>query len=75
MNSELWRYEICYDLLPNNFPTNWAEKVLFIGQTVLMFNSDPKEIIKKYDVFNEDEKHYYKGKQKSHKRKQGSSLD
>ncbi|CAO1425686.1 unnamed protein product [Diamesa serratosioi] len=44
--SDLWHYEISYNMLPHYFNKNWAEKVLFIGQTVLMFNSDPREVLK-----------------------------
>lgn len=46
ISTDLWHYEISYDMLPHYFNKNWAEKVLFIGQTVLMFNSDPREILK-----------------------------
>lgn len=44
VNLDLWHYEINFDMLPHYFPRSWAEKVLFIGQTVLMFNSDPREL-------------------------------
>lgn len=40
---EMWHYEICFEMLPHYFSPSWAEKVLFIGQTVLMFNSPPRE--------------------------------
>lgn len=40
-NADLWRYEIDYDLLPPYFTPQWAEKVRFIGQTVVTFNLDP----------------------------------
>ncbi|XP_058057258.1 gamma-tubulin complex component 4 homolog [Anopheles bellator] len=43
INSELWRYEIRHEMLPYYFPASWAEKVLFVGQTVLMFNFDPRQ--------------------------------
>lgn len=43
VNLDLWQYEINHEILPYYFPKSWAEKVLFIGQTVLMFNSDPRE--------------------------------
>lgn len=43
VNAELWHYDINYDMLPHYFPKSWAEKVLFIGQTVLMLNSDPRD--------------------------------
>ncbi|XP_017482744.1 PREDICTED: gamma-tubulin complex component 4 homolog isoform X2 [Rhagoletis zephyria] len=38
--ADIWRYEICYELLPHYLPTGWAEKVLFIGQTILIFKAD-----------------------------------
>lgn len=41
--TELWRYEICYEMLPQYLTPTWAEKVLFIGQTVVMFNCDPQK--------------------------------
>lgn len=44
VNLDLWHYEINFEMLPCYFPRSWAEKVLFIGQTVLMFNSDPREL-------------------------------
>ncbi|XP_019541203.3 gamma-tubulin complex component 4 homolog [Aedes albopictus] len=43
INTELWRYEIRHEILPYYFPTSWAEKVLFVGQTVLMLNCDPRD--------------------------------
>ncbi|KAG5673736.1 hypothetical protein PVAND_003756 [Polypedilum vanderplanki] len=35
----LWQYDINFDMLPHYFPKSWAEKVLFIGRTVLTLNS------------------------------------
>lgn len=43
INADLWHYDINYDMLPHYFPKSWAEKVLFVGQTVLMLNSDPRD--------------------------------
>uniref|UniRef100_A0A182IW86 Gamma-tubulin complex component n=1 Tax=Anopheles atroparvus TaxID=41427 RepID=A0A182IW86_ANOAO len=43
INSELWRYEIRHEMLPYYFPASWAEKVLFVGQTVLMCHFDPRQ--------------------------------
>ncbi|XP_053673038.1 gamma-tubulin complex component 4 homolog [Anopheles nili] len=43
INSELWRYEIRSEMLPYYFPASWAEKVLFVGQTVLMCHFDPRQ--------------------------------
>ncbi|XP_058124965.1 gamma-tubulin complex component 4 homolog [Anopheles ziemanni] len=43
INSELWRYEIRREMLPYYFPASWAEKVLFVGQTVLMCHFDPRQ--------------------------------
>ncbi|XP_050077182.1 gamma-tubulin complex component 4 homolog [Anopheles maculipalpis] len=45
INSELWRYEIRREMLPYYFPASWAEKVLFVGQTVLMCHFDPRQQI------------------------------
>lgn len=41
--TEMWHYEICYEMLPHYFTHTWAENVLFIGQTVMMFNCDPRD--------------------------------
>uniref|UniRef100_A0A182P9Q0 Guanylate cyclase n=1 Tax=Anopheles epiroticus TaxID=199890 RepID=A0A182P9Q0_9DIPT len=43
INTELWRYEIRREMLPYYFPSSWAEKVLFVGQTVLMCHFDPRQ--------------------------------
>uniref|UniRef100_A0A182NUP1 Gamma-tubulin complex component n=1 Tax=Anopheles dirus TaxID=7168 RepID=A0A182NUP1_9DIPT len=43
INTELWRYEIRREMLPYYFPASWAEKVLFVGQTVLMCHFDPRQ--------------------------------
>lgn len=48
VNLDLWQYEINHEILPHYFPKSWAEKVLFIGQTVLMFNSDPRDASKDF---------------------------
>lgn len=40
INIELWQYDINFDMLPHYFARSWAEKVLFIGRTVLTLNSD-----------------------------------
>ncbi|XP_058447167.1 gamma-tubulin complex component 4 homolog [Malaya genurostris] len=50
INTELWRYEIRREILPYYFPASWAEKVLFIGQTVLMLNCDPRESSEKRSI-------------------------
>lgn len=66
-----WHFEIAFDLLPYHFPKRWAEKVLFVGQTVLMFNSDPREETKhkmyeseahrtKHSIWGEQEHIYFK---------------
>lgn len=43
INTDLWRYEINFDMLPHYFPKSWAEKVLFIGQTVIMLSSNDSD--------------------------------
>lgn len=50
INTELWRYEIRHEILPYYFPASWAEKVLFIGQTVLMLNCDPRDNTEKRTI-------------------------
>lgn len=47
INADLWHFEVCYEMLPPNFTPSWAEKVLFIGQTVRMLNADPRRLEKK----------------------------
>lgn len=53
VNTELWRYEVSYVLLPYYFPTTWAENVLLSGQTVLAFNSYPKDIHRRLESLDE----------------------
>lgn len=57
VNADLWQYQILYDLLPPNFPPSWAEKVLFIGQTVRMLNDDPRKTTKKLSIWNDDDQY------------------
>lgn len=57
VDSDLWQYQILYDLLPPNFPPSWAEKVLFIGQTVRMLNDDPRKGTKKISIWNDDDEY------------------
>lgn len=54
INTDLWHYEINFDILPHYFPKSWAEKVLFIGQTVLMLNSNPRDLA--HNMSNEEKK-------------------
>lgn len=49
VNTELWRYEVSVTMLPYYFPITWAENVLLTGQTVLTFNSNPKDITKRLE--------------------------
>lgn len=67
VNLDLWHYEINYTMLPHYFPRSWAEKVLFIGQTVLMFNSDPRESARNFAIdaefVEENKKHSVWGDQ------------
>lgn len=53
VNTELWRYEVSYVLLPYYFPPTWAENVLLCGQTVLAFNSYPKDIHRRLESLDE----------------------
>lgn len=55
VHSELWHYDIRYDMLPMNFSPSWAEKVLFIGQTVVMLSQDPREKSKRKTIWRDDE--------------------
>lgn len=51
VNADLWHYEVCYEMLPHYFTPSWAEKVLFIGQTVRMLNADPRKTTKQASVW------------------------
>lgn len=53
--SELWHYEIRYDMLPLNFSPSWAEKILFIGQTVVMLGGDPRDQSKRKTIWRDDD--------------------
>lgn len=53
INTELWRYEVAINMLPYYFPYTWAENVLMTGQTVLTFNSNPKDMAKKLDFMDD----------------------
>ncbi|KAJ6647446.1 Gamma-tubulin complex component 4 like [Pseudolycoriella hygida] len=55
VNSDLWRYEIWYEMLPHYLTPTWAGEVLFLGQTVVMFNMDRKEIEKHVRQSRDDE--------------------
>lgn len=55
VNADLWHYEVCYGMLPPNFTPSWAEKVLFIGQTVRMLNADPRRSDKKKSLWTNGE--------------------
>lgn len=57
VSSDLWQYQIAYELLPPNFTPSWAEKTLFIGQTVRMLNDDPRRIAKKMSIWNDDDQY------------------
>lgn len=54
VNADLWHYEVCYEMLPPYSTPSWAEKVLFIGQTVRMLNSDPRKKAKRASVWEEE---------------------
>lgn len=82
LNLDLWHYEINFDMLPHYFPRSWAEKVLFVGQTVLMFNSDPRELTRdftsdadlvaeKQSVWGDQEQMFF---QKFHELQEGDKL-
>lgn len=56
-NIALWRFQIVYSKIPPIFSTSFAEKVLFIGQTVRMLIDDPRKTAKKVSVWNYDDEH------------------
>lgn len=53
--TDIWRYEICYELLPHYLSSSWAEKILFIGQTVLIFQVDANKLNKNAQIWNKSE--------------------
>lgn len=53
--TDIWRYEICYEFLPHYLSSSWAEKVLFIGQTVLIFKVDANKLNKNAQIWNKTE--------------------
>lgn len=55
VNTDLWRYEIWYEMLPNYLTPTWAGEVLFLGQTVVMFNMDRREIDKHVKIVRDDD--------------------
>lgn len=54
-NSNLWQYQISYTMIPSNFTVSWAEKVLFIGQTVRMLFDDPNKSAMKASIWNDED--------------------
>ncbi|XP_037882972.1 gamma-tubulin complex component 4 homolog isoform X2 [Glossina fuscipes] len=58
--ADIWRYEICYDLLPQYLSSSWAEKVLFIGQTVLIFKVNSHKSNKGVHTWNKTENNLFK---------------
>ncbi|XP_055851463.1 gamma-tubulin complex component 4 homolog [Episyrphus balteatus] len=52
--AEIWRYDIAYEFLPHYLSSAWAEKVLFIGQTVLIFKVDKNRLNKNAEMWNID---------------------
>ncbi|XP_013116270.2 gamma-tubulin complex component 4 homolog [Stomoxys calcitrans] len=61
--ADIWRYEVCYELLPSYLSFVWAEKVLFIGQTVLIFKVDTDKLTKKCHIWNTTENDFLDHKQ------------
>lgn len=53
--SSLWQFDIAFEMIPSNYNVFFAEKVLFIGQTVSMLIDDQKRSAKTISVWNEDE--------------------
>lgn len=56
INADYWQYHIVYDMLPANFSPAWAEKVLFVGQTVRMLKPDARKTsTKKISIWDTDD--------------------
>lgn len=51
----LWQFQIVYSAVPSNLTTSFAEKVLFIGQTVRMLIDEPQQSAKKVSVWSDDD--------------------
>lgn len=56
--TDIWRYEICYEFLPHYLSSSWAEKVLFIGQTVLIFKVDSNKLNKNAQIWNKSDSNF-----------------
>lgn len=54
-HDSLWQFQIVYSAVPTNLTTSFAEKVLFIGQTVRMLIDEPQQSAKKVSVWSDDD--------------------
>lgn len=52
------QFEILYCMIPPNFTITWAEKVLFIGQTILLLNENVERNIKKDSIWSDDDEFF-----------------
>lgn len=54
-HDSLWQFQVVYSAVPSNLTTSFAEKVLFIGQTVRMLIDEPQQSAKKVSVWSDDD--------------------
>lgn len=54
-HDSLWQFQIVYGAVPSNLTTSFAEKVLFIGQTVRMLIDEPQQSAKKVSVWSDED--------------------
>lgn len=53
-HDSLWQFQVVYTAVPSNLTTSFAEKVLFIGQTVRMLIDEPQQS-KSVSVWSDDD--------------------
>lgn len=67
---DIWQYEIKFSQLPSFLSSVLAEKILFIGQTVLIFKLDQSrrevDAQKIYSAFSDDVSELWDGKESSY---------
>lgn len=55
--SSQWQFKISYGMIPSNLTASFAEKVLFIGQTVVLLIEDQRRSAKIYSDWNVDDEY------------------
>lgn len=69
-DDDIWQYEIKFSQLPSFISSVLAEKILFIGQTVLIFKQDQSrrdlDAQKIYSAFSDDVSELWDGKESSY---------